>query len=287
MSPPPPALLVSGESRGEATGHRAPLAPAAAAAWPGPRSPRPGLRVPKGRANKRHTPRPWLVQRQGLAGARGGGAGQRQEKGSAGAGAAGGLREPCPAGCALPAAFPTVALPLGGSGSVPVPSPAPARDPPCSSAQPAHPLRLARAGMGGNRRWFGGDRNARRAPGTWHRPQPPRLAEELGYSVTFNLPSWKLLHACLTTASSRFSGVWGGCASLGEGWEGGRAWEKLRRSVPNIQPLGKAGRAQQPLRAAGTGDQDLPFPKMLFPKVRSREKGVSTPQLGQARLLLP
>lgn len=56
---------------------------------------------------------------------------------------------------------------------------------------PANTPPAARQGWpGGNRRWFWGGRNARRALRTWHRPQPPQppgLAEDLGYSVTFNL----------------------------------------------------------------------------------------------------
>lgn len=59
------------------------LSPEGAAERPpgaAPRSPRPGPRVPRGRANKRHTPRPWLVPRQGLAGAGEGGAGSGRKK---------------------------------------------------------------------------------------------------------------------------------------------------------------------------------------------------------------
>lgn len=53
---------------------------------------------------------------------------------------------------------------------------------------PANTPPAARQGWpGGNRRCFWGGRNARRALRTWHRPQPPRLPQDLGYSVTFNL----------------------------------------------------------------------------------------------------
>lgn len=176
VSPPPQPYLCPERAARRAPGIAPRSPPPQLAPGRGPRSPRPGQWVPKGRANKRHTPRPWLVQRQGLAGAREGGAGQRQEKGSAGAGAAGGLREPCPAGCALPAALPTVALPLSGSGSVLVPSPAHAQDPPCSSLRPTHPLRLARAGLGEIAGGFGvaGTPAGHCAPGTGHSPRSHR-----------------------------------------------------------------------------------------------------------------
>lgn len=207
----------------ERAGHRAShpsRPPTTDAAWPRSRSPLPRpptyrISAPKERANKRHTPTPSLRSRpggEGLAGAGGGGrevlGGEEKglfARGGAGGGdggTAGGLRARCRAACAAPAGFPTVAFAFAGAQQrprpLPRPCPAPSSSPRTHSAHHLSqgiPSGSSEMGWGGGKWLVGlGDQNTHRAPGSdrW-------LTEAFGYSITFNLPRWKLLYACLIT----------------------------------------------------------------------------------------
>lgn len=121
--------------------------------------------------------------------------------------AAGGLAEPCRAGCAAPASFPTVAFALAGA--QPRPLPVPGSTQPFPGPRSARqPLGVPRGGSRGHRPRFG----VKQAPVGRHSPEGSRWWRRWLFS-NFNLRRCRLLCSFPNRTScifpAHFQGVWG------------------------------------------------------------------------------